>query len=160
MPRETVSHNASEELEHRESMIPQTTVSISDLETAMAKFLSSPSPKAVPKNTAASPSASTKKPTRKSKRERMRDVFTDDAFLGTETNETETFTSCRRGHENFEDQDADAELRAFARRTLGPSLDRMERNLGIDLSDPALDETEEDQYIPSCTFKGYYGTGT
>lgn len=90
--RETVSHNASEELEHRESMLPQTTVSISDLETAMAKFLSSPSPKAVPKNTAASPSASTKKPTRKSKRERMRDVFTDDAFLGTETNETETFT--------------------------------------------------------------------
>lgn len=90
----------------------------------------------------------------------MRDVFTDDAFLGTETNETETFTSCRRGHGNFEDQDADAELRAFARRTLGPSLDRMERNLGIDLSDPALDETEEDQYIPSCTFKEYYGTGT
>lgn len=29
-----------------------------------------------------------------------------------------------------------------------PSLDRcMERNLGIDLSDSALDETEEDQYL-------------
>lgn len=150
MPRETVSDNASEELEHGESMIPQTIVSMSDLEDAMAEFLSSPTrPKAVHNNKAASPSASTKKPTRKSKRERMRDIFKDDAFIGTETNGTETFTSrSKKGHDNLDDQDEDAELRAFCRCTLGPSLDRCrERNLGISMSDPAFEETEEDQFL-------------
>lgn len=79
----------------------------------------------------------------------MRDIFTDDAFIGTETNGTETFTSrSKKGHDNLDDQDEDAELRAFCRRTLGPSLDRcMERNLGISMSDPAFEETEEDQFL-------------
>lgn len=56
----------------------------------------------------------------------MRDIFTDDAFIGTETNGTETFTSrSKKGHDNLDDRDEDAELRVFCRRTLGPSLDRV-----------------------------------
>lgn len=54
MPRETMSDNAGEELEHEESMIPQTVVSMSDLEEAMAESLSFPTrPKAVHNNKAA-----------------------------------------------------------------------------------------------------------
>lgn len=79
----------------------------------------------------------------------MGDIFTDDAFIGSEANGTETFTSpSKKGHDNLDDPDEHAELRAFCRRTLGPSLDRfMERNLGISMSDPAFEETEEDQYL-------------
>lgn len=148
MDGETVHHKASEEPEHGESMIPHTEVSISDLEEAMAEFLSSPRSKAAPTNKAAPLSTSTKKQTRKSKRERMKDVFSDDAFMGTETNGTETFSSRRKGYDNFEDEVEDADLREYCRRTLGPSLDKcIERNFGIDLSDPAFEETEEDQFL-------------
>lgn len=53
MYKATVQHQAGEELEHGHSTIPQTAVSISDLEIAMAEFLgmSSPRPQAVQSST-------------------------------------------------------------------------------------------------------------
>lgn len=55
MYKETMHHEAGEDLEHGQSTIPKTAVSISDLETAMAEFLGVRSPR--PHAVQSSPSA-------------------------------------------------------------------------------------------------------
>lgn len=130
MYKETVHHKAGEELEHGQSTIPQTSVSISDLETAMAELLgvSSPRPQAVQ----SSPSASTRNSTRKSKPVPVSNVFLDGAFAEIEMNRTETSNKRNIENEDLGDRLEDEELRAFCRRTYGPALDRFaERNFGI-----------------------------
>lgn len=94
MYKETMHHKASEELEHGQSMIPQTAVSISDLETAMAEFLgvSSPRPQTVQSSPSASTRASTRNSTRKPKPVRVSNVFLDGAFAEMEMNGTDTST--------------------------------------------------------------------
>lgn len=154
MYKDTAHHKAGDKLEHGQSTIPQTAVSISDLETAMAEFLwvSFPRPEAVQ----SSPSGSTRKATRKPKSVRMSNVFLDGVFAGTEMNETEeTFTKRSRGDEDFEDQVEDQELRAFCRRTYGPALDKMvERNFGISPLDD-YEDTEEDKELRAFCRRTY-----
>lgn len=154
MYKETVHHKAGEELEHGQSTIPRTSVSIQDLETAMAEFLgvSSPRPQAIQ----SSPSASTRKSTRKpNKPVPVRNVFLDGAFAEKEMNGTETSTKRTTRNEDLGDQLEDEELRAFCRRTYGPALDRFaERNFGISPSDD-YEDTEEDKELRAFSRRMY-----
>lgn len=78
MYKETVHHKAGEELEHGQSTIPHTSVSISDLETAMAEFLGVSSPRL--QAVQSSPFASTRNSTMKPKPVPVNNVFLDGAF--------------------------------------------------------------------------------
>lgn len=145
MYKETMHHEAGEDLEHGQSTIPKTAVSISDLETAMAEFLGVRSPR--PQAVQSSPSASSRNSTRKPKPVRVSNVFLDGAFAEIEMNGTETSTKRNTGNEDFGDQIEDEELRAFCRRQYGPALDRFaQRNFGISPSDD-YEDTEEDKEL-------------
>lgn len=125
-------YKETEELVHGQSTIPQTEVSISDLEKAMAEFLGvscSPRPQAVQ----SSPSALTKNSTRKPKSVRVSNVFLDGAFADIEMNGTETSTKRNTANKDSGDQLEDEELRAFCRRMYGPSLDRWRNGISASL---------------------------
>lgn len=116
MYKETMHHEAGEDLEHGQSTIPKTAVSISDLETAMAEFLGVRSPR--PQS---SPSASTRNSTRKPKPVRVSNVFLDGAFAEIEMNGTETSTKRNTGNEDFGDQIEDEELPCILSAPIRPS---------------------------------------